>query len=306
MPCISIALPVVVRFSGTKIEKLRAAVAAAIEENVPEFADDAQRWPIQDYCDDEEIGPMFTMEFAGRVLKVSYRPAQAIWWVELGEGIEPPPAESAKRRKGGAGGKDRVARPRPGKPRRRHSGDGVASTAIRTTHTARPLHQRVAIFHRFVVEPKHHISAAQGRSHIISAIQAHLWNMHNLDKIESIPLAVRRLLRWARCASFVRTFMAFVRVCSRHTARATAAMLSRVFTTPDTERQLICDAIAPFRYVPRLVRTVSKNALQAHVIDIGCQVKISTWTRISGAETLLTYKRARENARETNNRLQVI
>ena len=89
MPCISIALPVVVRFSGTKIEKLRAAVAAAIEENVPEFADDAQRWPIQDYCDDEEIGPMFTMEFAGRVLKVSYRPAQAIWWVELGEGIDP-------------------------------------------------------------------------------------------------------------------------------------------------------------------------------------------------------------------------
>lgn len=309
MPCISIALPVVLKFSGTKIEKLRAAVAAGIEKNFPEYCDEARQWPIKDYCDDKDIGPVFTMDFGGRVLKVSYYPAKAMWWVELGADPGPPAASNALRRGAGAGGKK--AAPRP-KPRKRSGGrppKGVASTAIHTVHAALPLHERVAIFHRFMVEPKHRIITAKGSGHTITAIRFHLLKMHNLHKIGSIWRAAVRSIRYgmlARSQSFARMFSGFSRICSHSFADA-SAILSRAFTTPDTERhRLICESIEPFRYVPRFVRAVSENALQAHVIDIGCQVKISTWTRISGAEApLITNVRAK-HARETNNRLQVI
>ena len=83
-PCISIDLSAVERLSGAKIEALRIEADRQIRKNCPEYVDAEKRWPVKAYCDAENIGPVFVMEFARRVFKVSYIPADAVWRVEPG------------------------------------------------------------------------------------------------------------------------------------------------------------------------------------------------------------------------------
>lgn len=83
-PCISIDLSAVERFSGAKIEGLRAEVDRQIRVRCPEYIDGYKRWPLKAYCDDEDIGPVFVMEFARRAFKVTYKPGEAVWRVEPG------------------------------------------------------------------------------------------------------------------------------------------------------------------------------------------------------------------------------